>query len=315
MPVLDPNYDDVLLLAWHGSGDDHLWFATRSAVLTGPGGWSTPRMSGITSTGGPGLAQLGTVAYQGPPGPQQAHLFSAGYSPGSISGPPTPIAGPSGPFQSATRPALGGLYAEWRVLAWRRLTDGATVTSAGTQNAWTSEVAVGHTSHAPAVSSDGLLLVWKDLDGPQMRYSMHSNGGWTGQQQLIPVAGEMLTTDAPALAQARGGDAYRWAMAWRGLEDTGQIYWSTSRTQGWNDAIPATPKGGSMWTSHGPAIYRWRGGLTMVWKGADGDARLWWSDFDAAAGRWEIPQPIAGANSDSGPGLGGVTEAAFDTDQ
>jgi hypothetical protein len=316
MAVFDPNYDDVLLLVWHGvPGDDHLWSATRSAILSGPSGWSAPQMSGITSTGGPGVAQLGNFAYQGAPGSKQAYLFSASYSLQGTGGPAAPIAGPSGPFQSATRPALGGLYADWPVLAWRRLTDGATVTSARTQNGWTSEVAVGRTSHAPAVSSDGQLLVWKDADGPQMKFSVRNGGGWSGQQQLIPVGGAVLTTAAPALAQARGGDSYRWAMAWRGLEDTGQIYWSTSRAQGWNDAIPAIPKSGAIWTSDGPAIYRWRGGLTMAWKGVNGDARLWWSDFDPAAGKWEIPQVVAGANSDSGPGLGGVTEVAFDTDQ
>ena len=69
-----------------------------------------------------------------------------------------------------------------------------------------------------------------------------------------------------------------------------------------------------MSTSHGQAIYQWSGGLTMVWKGSGVDARLWWSDYDAAAGKWETPQPIAGANSHSGPSLGGVAELAFDTD-
>jgi len=43
-------------------------------------------------------------------------------------------------------------------------------------------------------------------------------------------------------------------------------------------------------------------GLTLVWKGSGGDTRLWWSNYDNAAGKWEIPQVVdPGANSDSGP--------------
>jgi hypothetical protein len=308
--------DDVLLLMWHGApGDSRMWYSARYAITSPPGGWRTPTPAG-PCTGSPGVAQAGHFAYQGPPGLQQSHLFEAQYSEGGISSSAAPAAGPAGPFQSASRPALGGFYGTSPVLAWRRLTDGAVVTSLKKTGGWAGETTVGHTSHAAALSADGQAVVWKGADvDTRMFISLRAGDVWEGQEQLIPTRGEMLTTDAPSLSLGRPGNPYRYVLAWRGTDAPGQIYWSTSPGRGWSDAIPAIPKSGSMLTSHGPAIYQWSGGLTMVWKGAGGDPRLWWSDYDAAAGKWATPGIVAGANSDSGPCLGGVAEAAFDTDQ
>lgn len=312
--VFPDGADDVLLLMWHGApGDNRMWYSRRYAIVSPPGGWTTPA-PGANCTGSPGLAQLGHFAYQGY-GPQQAYLLEAQYSEGGISGGSSPITGPGGPFQSSTRPALGGFYGDSPVLAWRRLTDGAVVTSFQKPSGWTSEFAHGYTSHAPALSADGQAMAWKQQGDSRMFIALRDGSGWAVQEQLIPTGGAMLTTDAPALSWGRPGkDRYRYVLAWRGTDEPGQIYWSTSPGRGWSDAIPAIPKSGSMWTSHGPAIYQWSGVLTMVWKGSGGDTRLWWSDYDAAAGKWETPQPIAGANSDSGPSLGGTAEVAFDTD-
>ena len=306
--IIPDGADDVLLLTWHGvPGDNRMWYSTRTAIASAPSGWDAPRPGGL-GTGSPAVAQLGQLAYQGPPGSQQAHLFQTQYTPqGGIGGGLEPIAGPSGPFLSESRPALGGFYGDWPILAWRRQADGATAASFMQPNGWTSETAVGNTSHSPALSADGRILVWKGVDGDSRMWISERNGaGWGEQMQLRPTEGEMLTTEAPAVSWGR--TIYRYVLAWRGTDDPGQIYWSTSPGNGWSAAIPATPKAGSMWTSHGPAVYQWSGGLTMVWKGSGGDARLWWSDYDVAAGRWEIPQVIAGANSDSGPSLGGVAE-------
>ena len=236
--VIPDGADDVLLLMWHGApGDNRMWYSLRYAIISSPSGWSTPK-PGTNCTGSPGVAQLGNFAYL-----QQAFLFEARYSEAGISGGSAPITGPGGPFQSATRPALGGFYGDLSVLAWRRLADGAVVTSLGKPSGWTSEVAVGLTSHAPALSADGRAVVWKGEEGDsRMFISLRGAGGWAGQEQLIPTRGAMLTTEAPALSLARPGNPYRYVLAWRGTDVPGQIYWSTSPGRGWPDAIPATPK-------------------------------------------------------------------------
>ncbi|MEI5103074.1 hypothetical protein RB200_36705 [Streptomyces sp. PmtG] len=94
-------------------------------------------------------------------------------------------------------------------------------------------------------------------------------------------------------------------MAWKGVDGDERVFWNTYRggSGGANDWTGGQPVPGAF-TSAGVALAGPPGGgLSMAWKGAGGDERLWWSQLFPNSTSWTTPQPVPGALSGVGPAL------------
>jgi hypothetical protein len=291
-----------LILAWHGvDGDDRIWQArmtpTGGDVLT----WDANSAFG-RSTDGP------AIGYDGGRAPELAWKGAKGGGIHLGSAPKKTLSGPDGPFEASARPALTKLDNGDLLLAWRKPDAGLAWSLLADETGGVEQPALSQTSHAPALANSGnsANLVWKGPDDDVQIYgAFFSGGSWRGPVALQPSDGAILTSDAPSVCVGR---TFGLVMAWKGVPGDDRIWWSRYHDEHWETPHEATPKDGAILTSHGPAIVQWTRGLTLAWKGVQGDQQLWWSTFDTDALLWETPQVIDPSdNSNAGPALGTYT--------
>jgi len=149
-----------------------------------------------------------------------------------------------------------------------------------------------------------ILLVWKAMnDDPALWWSRSEDGtSWQPQRHVDGAGG---TSHGPALATIEGIDGVpgNVAMAWKGIGEDTQIWWSSWTEQGWTGQQPAGL--GDLGTSHGPALGTRPDALVMAWKGMYDDTRMW--NNTLSRNGWSGQEPIldSAANTSHGPALAG----------
>ncbi|PEU03389.1 hypothetical protein COD79_18715 [Bacillus cereus] len=143
-------------------------------------------------------------------------------------------------------------------------------------------------------------MVWKGIRGDHQFYESELlSGGWS-PQQIIPNRG---STHSPALATISTPDVTRTGliMAWKGVSDDSNLYWSRDLGNGW-EPQRIIPGVGSLVR---PALANVSGRIYMAWRGIDDDEGIYWSQFDGV-GAWSPQQRIRGIGTSDSPALVGV---------
>jgi hypothetical protein len=144
-------------------------------------------------------------------------------------------------------------------------------------------------------------MAWKGAEGDSTLWWASSSDGinWSPQQQLS----DRGSSEGPCLATyhpvSRDGTPVEGLfMAWKGVGDDHNIYWSTNSDLGGWSGQQSIPVG----TSARPALIEFNGQMVMAWKGVPGDSGIYWSKFDGV-GSWSPQQQIGGRGTSDGPVL------------
>jgi len=145
-------------------------------------------------------------------------------------------------------------------------------------------------------SASSLYLAWRGADGDQGIYAVRTstlgpaNYGFNTSCK-IPNAGTATGVSLTTL----GNKVY---MAWRGVGDDKNIYWSRLNSadvcHGWEAQHRLSDRG----TASVPAIAVYNGKMVMVWRGIDDDRGIYWSQFDGNTS-WSPQQKVPGIGTDS----------------
>ncbi len=150
--------------------------------------------------------------------------------------------------------------------AWFPLTslDGNTWTGGGTLTGGSTAVL----SFAAAMASSGteLCLAYLDIGSTNISVLFSSTGKATDWSVSVQLPGSVNTLQAPAPVYFNGTP---WVF-YHGSGDS-FIWYSYASNGTWQDATPLPP---SVNTSHSPAPVAFQGGLSVVFKGALGDNRI-----------------------------------------
>jgi hypothetical protein len=301
-------------MVWRGvDGDQKLWGALWLDLEDDPAHWSAPKVLGggaFNSTHAPSLAVSSNYAEE----PTRVHMVWKGsgddlrifYTDQLPSGPGHPLKGPSGPFLTTARPGIAILNKQ-PVIAWRAPGNDALMWSARSANGtWSEPQQTGaQTSHGPALARFGNKVygVWKAPGDESPWWATFNGTGWSAIKPLPVAGGTVLLSDTPTLIPSQSG----LTMAYKGSQTDSRIWLSDFQPGGkWSAPRDATPSGGGILTSHGPAIGTQQGVLRLAWKGVDGDQRVWSS---ARTGNgWAVPDLInPGINSASSPAMAPFT--------
>ena len=154
------------------------------------------------------------------------------------------------------------------------------------------------TAGAPAIMAfnDVILMVWRGVsDDRAIYWSLFDGTNWTPQKAIpgIGTDADQSYVPRPGLA-VFNGLVY---MAWRGIHDDDNIYWTTFDGKQWNSA-PEQRRLTDRRTFASPALGVYSNGLApvggkdtqqmiMVWPGKLGDLCMYWSTFDPPAGNFD----------------------------
>lgn len=162
----------------------------------------------------------------------------------------------------------------------------------------------------PAIAffDDDLWMVWRGgQDDRGLYWSVQRNGHWA-DQMAFPESG---STDAPALAVLADR---LWAF-WKGVEGDSTIYytsrgagdsfWDAQKQLRWEDVTTAGAVWGYPGTSTAPSVtFRSTAlgdSLFVVWKGAEDDTRIFFSQFDG--NEFSGQMPISDFRTDTSPDI------------
>ena len=97
-------------------------------------------------------------------------------------------------------------------------------------------------------------------------------------------------------------------MAWRGVEDDQNLYWSVSFDgKWWSPQIQLSDRA----SADAPALAAFQGKLFMAWRGA-GEYNLWWSTYDGNGDlKWSDQQQLTDRGSVEGPTLAVFEDKLF----
>lgn len=307
----DPSTNNDLIIAWHGVDGDtrNFWaevgpFMETPVPTTLPTGIPRPNaVLDANSFAGPGLDPAAHfVATVGPTAPSTIRLRTVGLENTADTGPAVP---PS--IQTTARPAVASNGGP-AILAWQRPGDNMICVATENGGQWSSPAELAASSHGPAVVMGSRAYLVAFI-GPDNQIHGSINGGRPAP--LHPQRGGMGSSDTPALCWGEGN----FWMAWKGVPNDDRIWLAGSQDgMNWTAPQPATPTGGAILTSAGPAIAIWQGGLVLAWRGVPNDERLWWSTQRVGnlGAQWQTPVAISSAdNSDAGPTLGTRTVNTF----
>jgi hypothetical protein len=149
------------------------------------------------------------------------------------------------------------------------------------------------TSNSPALSvHDGaLFMAWKGAGSDQgIWYARYLGAGWMPQKLVAGVG----TSNHPALA-SHNGTLY---LAWKGAGGDQGIWWTRWLGDRWAGQQNIPGRG----TSKGPAMLA-EGNLHMIWKGVEGDSRMYAATLDPNGQAWSSQVPVPGFGTSESPGL------------
>lgn len=144
----------------------------------------------------------------------------------------------------------------------------------------------------------GYCLTFKGAEGDErLFYVERMNGTWT---QLRPILGANSSA-SPATAIFNGWQH----MVWRGAEGDQTLFRAGLAFQPLSEGdqiglAGLSPIPGAN-SSAGPALAVFHNQLFAIWKGVEGDQRLFFATFDGNG--WTQPSPIPGAHSSTDPSL------------
>ncbi|SFK86810.1 matrixin family metalloprotease [Methylocapsa palsarum] len=148
-----------------------------------------------------------------------------------------------------------------------------------------------------------MFMAWTGSKGDSGLYFASSGDGinWTPQQKIPNVGssnGPSLTTFHPPSRD--GFPAVGLFMAWKGVGDDHNIYWSSNTSLDVQGFTPqqSIPVG----TSARPAVIEFNNQMVLAWKGVPGDSGIYWSKL-GANGQWSPQQQIAGRGTSGAPAL------------
>jgi hypothetical protein len=168
---------------------------------------------------------------------------------------------------------------------------------------WKPQYALqGGTEASPALCAAGnlLMMAWRGSQNDDAIWITRTADGknWSPQGQVPGAASQ----EGPSLAW----DGTLLWMAWRGIPRDDSIYYATT-----TDYFSAAISGGTNWSgvksipgagsSHGPRIAICGGYPLLIWKGIDGDSRIYWSVFKN--NQWQPQRVVENVGTSEGPAI------------
>jgi hypothetical protein len=152
-------------------------------------------------------------------------------------------------------------------------------------------------------------MLWRGpLDDETIFHSQFIANGWTTQSN----AGVGKSSHTPGVTAVDGAQpgidiGTRLLMAWKGPGQNPGLFWSRQTTPDGPFLLAGgkTSRRTDFGTSAGPSLATLGDQVTMVWKGAEPDTRIWFATLDAAASgeKWSPQNPVPGALTSHSPAL------------